>query len=322
MPKTPLSRGLLVATLTISSLAWAEARAGVLDLRTVLNGARPARGQRGSFEVPQADQIAAMEVLVAGLARRALTSKGESLEKLGRRAQALGLEIVAAAADGQRFLVLREPDGVRRGSGIYAFRRGKTRAPLIIEAPHTLFDTWTDVMSRECFIGSSAFALFQNTVERYTLPNQASDLAHTETSLFHAAHRAACAALAGVRMIQLHGFSGHSDVPSGVDFIVSDGGRTPPPSEAQRRVCAVLESGYGADAVGVYGEEVFVLGGTTNLQGVYLNRQGRGSYIHLECSKRIREGVAKNPQQRNRFTALLAKIVKMSWTGGSAGRGR
>lgn len=322
MTRHPLLRGLLVTTFMLGCVAPSAARADVLDLRTVLNGARPARGQRSSFEVPEPEQIAAMEVLVAGLARRALTSKGESLEKLARRARALGLEIVAAAADGQRFLVLREPDGVRRGSGIFAFRRGKARAPLIIEAPHTLFDTWTDVMSRECFIRTSAFALFQNTVERYTLPSQASDLAHTETSLFHAAHRAACAALAGVRMIQLHGFSGHSDVPSAVDFIVSDGGRTPPPSEAQRRVCAVLESGYGADAVGVYGEEVFVLGGTTNLQGAVLNRKGRGSYIHLECSKRIREGVAKNPEQRDFFTAAMAKIVKMPWTGGSAGRGR
>lgn len=279
------------------------------SLRSVLASARSQRG--ATFSVPDEGERALMRTLVASLARRAKSGEVGGSSYHRRTAAKLGLEVVIAAAEGERFTVLRE-EHARRGRGVYVFRTRTVTPPTVIETPHGHYDTYTGDISENVFVNSDAFALFLNTVERYALSRSRSDVAHAEASLYHAAHLGLLDAVSDVRVIQPHGYADGGKVPDHIHFVINDGRRGV--SSSQRAVSTAFSREFGSAAVGVYGEEVFVLGGTTNIQGRALNDEGRGRFIHLEISRTVRRGFMRDDRIRARLLRVLAKIIDDPWS--------
>jgi hypothetical protein len=146
-------------------------------------------------------------------------------------------------------------------------------------------------------------------------PYHISDVAHATENYFHWAHLHLFATLPDMAMIQFHGFccpgsgtyAGLSD-----DTISSNGiNEIPAPLDLARLIHDAIEAqmffaddgipGGDLTTCGLYGEEVFQLGGTTNIQGRVMNgvvpglecenaaSTASGRFVHLEQDPDVRE---------------------------------
>ncbi len=251
-------------------------------------------------------------------------------------ATALGYEVVEFLDfDSSRtYHILRErvvPGAVGfRGQGTYVFNSHPiARSYLVIEVPHPVNDLRTGDQGGLAFpqvrahvmliagshrnnhVDSSNCDGMFNAMEDYHI----SDVAHHPDNYFHTAHKYLEANLPDPLFIQLHGFccpgvDPHMAISD--DTVISDGlDHVPGMSDFARLFAdAIEDQNFFANdgsmsgdltTAGLYGEEVFSLGGTTNLQGRVTNGVVIGTecmtaavsstarYIHVEQDPDVRE---------------------------------
>ncbi|TKD10162.1 hypothetical protein [Polyangium fumosum] len=132
-------------------------------------------------------------------------------------------------------------------------------------------------------------------------PVVASDVAHTEHSFFHAAHRELVALMHGAVTVQIHGF--RDDKSEGTGIIVSAA-----KSNADAAALAARLGPAVADTrVKVYPTDVSILGGTINQQARTCRELG-APFFHVEIARTVRDALGSDKQKRARFAAALDPI--------------
>lgn len=211
-----------------------------------------------------------------------------------------------SALDHGDLVFLREAPGARRGGPMVLLRPGPARG-LLIELPHTFFDTGTRTIGAVVFGLVQARALLANTVSRYAKPSShdpeafVSDVAHEPRSLFHSAHEALLAAEPHLVTVQLHGFTPSPD--RDFDVVVSAAGTALDVGPVADRLTAALAPAR----VRRYPGQVRQLGGTTNVQARHAAQHGRG-FVHIELSRELRERLRTDRDLARRFAGALAPL--------------
>lgn len=165
--------------------------------------------------------------------------------------------------------------------GLFIYRPGGS--DLVVEVPHPIADSATEVLGVELFNTARASALLVAGAHRAAAPDEGSDVAHEPSSAFHAMHVAATASERTA--VQLHGFAQYS--APGLDVIVSSGG--PPESEDTAGAVAARLSGRFRTCrwAPTSPPPCAALGGTRNAQ-VRQTRAVGGEFVHLEVGRKVR----------------------------------
>jgi hypothetical protein len=233
---------------------------------------------------------------------------GESIARIARNEAApalasIGFESVRPSTWSD--VVLVREKGRRRGGGAYVVRQGSTSG-LLVEAPHTFFDEGTFPLACELFQRSHARALFINTSHRYkSAPKTAdgrhpADVAHSPTSLFHAATEALVTQQKGLSLVQVHGFATRE-----VDAraVASSGEKRGGASHVAKVAKSLSE--ITAGKVLRYPEDTKELGAVTNVQGMVV-RQGGGKFLHIEMDDEMRRRLLGDATLRARALDAIA----------------
>ncbi|MBI4865274.1 MAG: hypothetical protein HY815_34175 [Candidatus Riflebacteria bacterium] len=227
--------------------------------------------------------------------------------------QALRFNIGPVTVGTETVLLVSEMSDSRRGGGAYAVRQGRDAgawtAPtlangkysplhlgsqvsrLAVTIPHCRSDTYTEIEGARLFAFSRARVLLQSTVHRDILDSsgQEADMSHRTDTFFQAAAEAVDSLWVGALVVQLHGFAktNYPTLASAIYAIISDGmgGSTAP----YGAVLAYLLSRHPKPYLAVYGTDVALLGGTTNVQGILFNGQGRNTFVHQEQTSETRQ---------------------------------
>lgn len=194
--------------------------------------------------------------------------------------------------------------------------RVKDARPLIVEVPHPIYDSGTLRQGRFAYEELSALALVASGTHRcanaaptrcggmtrvcstHLEPYRESDVAHSERSMFHAAHRALSDLYPQANIISLHGM--------GDDGISLSDGTTIPTSStsATAKLLFTLEDAFEMELVTACNQTAGAavsehLCGTTNIQGRYTNglvddacvataTRSAGRFFHVEQSSAMR----------------------------------
>ncbi len=227
-----------------------------------------------------------------------------------------------------------ESETRRHGAGAYVLRPSGAR--LVLELPHTSTDEGTLPIGLAVFTETQAAALLMDTAHRYrgagcvaptseaaddevanpassaavvrepqlTPPSVAhpcaSDLAHSPSTIFQAAHEALTTRPSARLVVALHGFADRSDFPH---VVVSAAGTTfdvAPFVRAYRAEFPML-------VIGQYPSDVGQLGGTRGVQARHLQSLGR-PMMHIELSRTVRDELVQNPDARTRFARLFRSL--------------
>ncbi len=218
-------------------------------------------------------------------------------------ATAAGFELVPSPTTEPALLYVRELQANRRGGGLYVLRCGPA-LPLVVQAPHSFYDTGTGDLARKVFLEGRARAAFWNTVHRYkSEPGERredrvhpADVAHEPGNLFQAATIGAAAGLRTLRVAQLHGFSERQSIP--FDVVLSSG-------EASRKALPVKTRLAPLGVIALHGVDTEELGATTNVQGRALNQSLPGQFLHLELSAQARKVLREDASARRRLIDAL-----------------
>ncbi len=228
----------------------------------------------------------------------------------------LGFEVVLLEDGSEQYVVLREREGERRGGGIYIFRPSQaqnspqkdSRRLTVIQAPHSRYDRYTGSISRLVFQKTQAFGLFLNTAHRYAdeTDNQ-SDLAHNDQAHFQVVTQTICDYFNNILVIQFHGYTSekHKDVDQNFAVILSDGVGYTQDRSVLRPIIQRFTAALGEQAVGVFGRNVYQLGGTTNVQARYINSNSDDTFIHVEMSQKLRRRVYRDSDFRDPFIEVF-----------------
>lgn len=286
-----------------SLAALPECTAGVVAAFTV-EAMQPTQRGSDAYQVPTATRLVAIEssirALLAGDAAGALTWADAADYSLCR-----GTGAEASLA------LWKPPAGA--GQAQFAYRAGAARQA-ILEVPHPLFDLQTLDEGRHLFERLGARALIASGTHRCANssssgcsgtttacdsaggPYRISDMAHTEESAFHAAHRAFAEHFAQDWVFGVHG-SGTTGVS------VSDGTTFATDSSApSAKVASALAARFaGVTSCNDFGGVPFSvrLCGTTDVQGRHLNASelactvaassSSRRFVHLEQSREVRD---------------------------------
>jgi len=220
---------------------------------------------------------------------------------------------VRQAVPGRSDLVaITEVPTQRRGAGAIIARVGPAR-PLLIEAPHTFFDTGTLPIAVDAFEALQARALLVNTVHRYNLGRggppgdddtggSPSDVAHAPVSMFLAAHTAMLEIEPTLTTIQMHGFG--DKTLTGVDMVLS-------PSRTDLPVAPIAERMRTALApfvIKAYPAEVSKLGALTNIEAAACQAKS-ARFLHIEMSKALRDRLGNTPELAAKFAEALRQVA-------------
>jgi hypothetical protein len=278
-----------------------EAKSGVVFPAALADARR--RGQNANrYVVPTEERRSRMTQLVAALL-------GESLERAAVDLAAADLEFrVEAVPELPDAVLLRELTSERAGGGAYLFRL-RSRSTLIVQAPHTFFDSGTLPLSYALFERAKARALFIDTAHRYRAAeanedgDYPADVAHAKDSLFQAATEGALRALPNSTVVQLHGFAARESQARAI-LSTGRGAHGDPWLENVRRLLMPLIG----PAVLRFPDESAELGGTTNVQGTLVRSVG-GRFLHVEMSAELRSTLLADTELRARaFDALVAGV--------------
>lgn len=204
--------------------------------------------------------------------------------------------VAVEASTGDSLLLIAERTPVVRGWGTY-LRRLSPGAAGDVHVNHPHFDLDTPrvalLLYREC----RCRWLFVAGTHRYANPEDVSDMARSETSVFQGLWErvAGTAAVA----VSVHGFAaGNHDAPIGeADVVLSNGGTSPGGGLAATDAARELRDTMRSEGwtVGLAGEDEGYegLAGTVNPQGQYANRTfGHGRWLHLELARSLRASEA------------------------------
>lgn len=250
------------------------------------------------------------------------------IDNINQLAYELGFEIIRLMKDSSKsFIVLREKKEHLNGGGIYIFRPISLREPrnqrmnthnasrdtineiTIIQAPHSRYDLNTGYISRSVFENTDIFALFMNTAHRYEEDEyeDKSDLAHNENTYFQIITQTVCNYFPSALIVQFHGYSSakHKHIEQKISIILSEGTgrfyRKPAFQKITKRLVDIL----GKESVGIFGVNVYELGGTTNVQAQYINRYSDDTFIHIEMSEELREDFLQDKHIRTNFIKVF-----------------
>jgi hypothetical protein len=251
---------------------------------------------------------------------------------LGGMASA-GWEVSIHDLRGSPRIIVIEDDA---GGGLFAWRCGPA-SPLLVQAPHTLYDEDTEALSLQMFVGTDARGLMWNTVHRYrATPAERpqdrlhpADVAHQPASLFQTWTLVATTVFPDSRVLQLHGFAGTTDgdgPAAEADVSLATGAVTT--TEDAPRYTAILSSGFAhlpptraaslvsahlgalGRGVRVFGVDTELLGATTNAQArALVGGEGR-RFLHLELSRDARTWLLGAP---DRPAALARALAEAPW---------
>lgn len=224
--------------------------------------------------------------------------------------------------EGGSLWLLSERRKARRGAGAVLLRGGAPtgQRELLIEAPHTFFDTNTLPIAVELFQRLSARALLINTIHRGAglgpdaeaqarktfarSGHSESDVAHVRWSFFNQAHTALVETLPGSVALQLHGYS-DATVPSHAAVVSAAG-----TALGIEPFVAALRKGLSPLPIAAYPRDVRRLGGTTNRQAK-VSRARDGRLMHLELSRTLRDRSREDPK----VVAAIAAAVERTLVG-------
>ncbi len=209
------------------------------------------------------------------------------------------------------------------GRGWFFVRpKALAQRPLVIEAPHTVFDSRTGVLSAEIFRATRPRVLFLAGTHRCangaesgcsgktgvcgtpSAPYKESDMAHTPVAYFQIFHqRAMLLASDPLTALQMHGFSSKDTDP---EFTFSNGTTTDVDSALSNTLAVALENKLTATTSGKPGNScnrdgnINRLCGTTNVQGRFTNgvdpamvcttaaSKSADRFVHMELSYDLR----------------------------------
>ncbi len=268
-----------------------------------------ARGLETHFRVPSAEACErferCMRLLVLATMQPEAVRRAH-VERAAAALWALGFELDTLPA--QPLWLIRGREGKRHGAGLYVIRHTPPPPePLVVQAPHRFFDRHTGRIARALFTLSGAQALMLNTVHRYARRPE-SDFAHTPRSFFLAATRAVASAWEGVRFVQLHGFSlaGHPELGDTQAILSSGVNHT----DLDPRLVARLRAALTPARLGVYGQSVHTLGGTTNVQARAIRRCAGAHFYHLELAATLRRRLAFDRTALRRLAMAIAQPAR------------
>ena len=211
----------------------------------------------------------------------------------------------------QIFYVLEEKSPQSNYWGTYVFSKTPTRNSLVIQAPHSKFDTNTGKQAVYCFKNTVARAVFINGTHRCNSANfsscsgttsvcgssdsyRISDMAHTTTSIFQKTTENVFNAISNSVFIQLHGFGKQSTDPY---VIMSNGTRETPTSDYATLIkdALFIEDNSLTFELAHINTSWTRLIGFTNTQGRLINNSSdfcatsatitSGRFIHVEQEK-------------------------------------
>ncbi len=242
----------------------------------------------------------------------------------------IGLDLVQFTDTGKSsFYLIREKADKNRGWGITAINLKGSK--LVIEAPHTLFDTKTEVEAAAFFLSLSAKALLIAGTHRCANtesspcsgttgvcgsdePHRITDAAHSMVQLFHAAHEVFLDSDSSLVAISLHGFASGDGDPHA--FISNGTNKEFSADDIANRLTAALKAQTGMTIAAVScndGNKDARLCGTLNVQGRYANGSPdachtsvpstTGRFLHIEQSLDLRR-TEGSPNQENLIKAL------------------
>jgi hypothetical protein len=288
----------------VDVLAGLPACEGGVMAAISLAALQPPKAGSNTYRVPGAGRLVALESSIVSLlhadagAAKVYAATAEYSLCRGTGAESTLALWRAAPGEGQARIVLRT--GPSRGA--------------ILEAPHPLHDSGTLEQARDLFTQLGARALVVSGTHRCANaaasgcsgttavcdgksgPFRVSDMAHTEQSAYHAAHRALAEHFTGDWVVAIHGMG-----DAGVS--VSDGTKAPTVADSPS---AKVASALAARTSGVTTCNAFPgsvpwadrLCGSSDVQGRHVNGaapactqgapSGTGRFIHLEQSKAVR----------------------------------
>lgn len=229
------------------------------------------------FVAPTAGEQAAFAQLVARI-EAGDTGKAESIAAENGYELVQYTDRLEVAGDATGFL-LRELKPIRRGWGLYLFRKGPAQ-DIIVEAPHPLYDEGTPAVAMAAYRALQAKALLIAGAHRAANRDGSADVAHHRQTIFEAVHEA-LAKSSSTAILQIHGFAAgkHPGYPQVV--LSSDEAAA---SELLDRLAAALEAQgirVGECGSGAWSD----LCGETNIQSQYV---GPAVFIHIELDESIR----------------------------------
>lgn len=212
--------------------------------------------------------------------------------------------------DGRVWLLSERADE-NRGAGAVALRVA-LGVPLVLEVPHSFFDSGTLPLAISVFEQAGALALLVNTLhrggrgpleeraERARSGESESDVAHREQSFFHQAHLQVGRIWPRARVVQLHGFRDEK-VPT-AKIVVSAAGT----GTDLKPLARAFNDAFGVGTAKLYPDEVKRLGGTQNAQARASRDESR-DFVHLEVAGSLRQQLARQPSLRERFARALTQ---------------
>ncbi len=184
------------------------------------------------------------------------------------------------------------------------------RGTIVIQSPHSRYERYTGYISRLVFEKTKAFALFINTCHRYEKGDNnryESDVAHNADSYFQVITKVLCDHFSSVVLIQFHGYNTerHKYMNSRISIVLSNGLGYSYEHSDFRRIATRLAEFLGEDTVGIFGEDVYELGATSNVQGIYINNHSDDTFIHIEMSEKFRQELYRNKELRQGFIKVF-----------------
>lgn len=279
--------------LAVTSASASRTDAGVASearsLRKTLNALRRTEAQ--AFHQPDAKQAAAYrDAVVSALSQSPATP--------------IGFSWLDVSEPGVRVLAEHENNS---GAGAVVVRSAP-RSPVVIQAPHTFFDSGTLPLAIELFERLNASVLMINTqhrahgvadaqrAERARAGKEVTDVAHNAMSYYQAAHEACLEALPEAVVVQIHGYRNGQEQRA----VVSAAGTNGPAQAVAREINAAL----GQPIARLFPDDVQVLGGMTNVQA-RASRAENHRFVHLELSTALRKSLADDQTLRDKFSRAL-----------------
>lgn len=267
-------------------------------------------------------QVDALRATIAGLVA-VRDFEDPSLPAIASSAAEAGFELRRFTVDGRPLVAVL--DNKSRGAGAFLFwlDASATGTALILQAPHSFFDTSTGSLALGGFLGATRppSALFVNTLHRYVGTDgkrnkrdrgeNPSDPAHNPEHAFAAATQSAAKAYSPRRVVvvQLHGFGADPSTTTDKGAIVVSAGRKSGSTRTSTEVSQAL-SNLELGRVVRYPEQADRLGATTNVQRRALETVPNADFVHIEMSSDVRSTLKTQRGQLVRFTEALTQALE------------
>lgn len=215
--------------------------------------------------------------------------------------RSLGLQPQIFEEDGGSWIALLEQGPDFGGAGGYVFRRGEVDAEILIQAPHTFHDLMTATIAHEAFLDTHVRGFFFNTIHRYrhetterASVSHPADLAHNSSSIFHTMSTRFLELHPSGLVLQIHGFNNERLRERGIHAVVSGGSRLP--TQISVLFKDALSECHG-DVIGLYGDNVYSYGATTNSLSRWCSEHAGERFLHLELDYAMRRLMRDDPSQ-------------------------